>query len=58
LIADNLPACTRFAQTMQGLPLTYPRAPMPEASSEQQAAIKRALGRLEAIGRRQVEAAE
>ena len=32
IIADNLPACTRYAQTLQGLPKTYPRAPMPEAS--------------------------
>jgi 4-hydroxy-tetrahydrodipicolinate synthase len=26
IIADNLPACTRYAQILQGLPVTYPRA--------------------------------
>jgi hypothetical protein len=26
VIADNLPACTRYAQTLQGLPQTWPRA--------------------------------
>ena len=44
-IADNLPACTRYAQTLQGLPKTWPRAPMPEASPAQQAAIKANLAR-------------
>jgi 4-hydroxy-tetrahydrodipicolinate synthase len=39
LNADNLPACTRHAQTLQGLAKTYPRAPMPDASIAQQAAI-------------------
>lgn len=43
LIADNLPACTRHAQMLQGLPPTSPRAPMPAASPAQQAAIHRAL---------------
>jgi 4-hydroxy-tetrahydrodipicolinate synthase len=58
LIADNLPACTRHAQTLQGLAKTYPRAPMPEASIAQQAAIRSALERLGALGDRHVEAAE
>jgi 4-hydroxy-tetrahydrodipicolinate synthase len=56
IIADNLPACTRFAQTLQGLPKTYPRAPMPEASPAQQAAIRSALAGLGVVGAR--EAAE
>ena len=58
LIADNLPACTRHAQTLQGLAKTYPRAPMPDASIAQQAAIRGALERLGALGSRHVEAAE
>jgi 4-hydroxy-tetrahydrodipicolinate synthase len=58
LIADNLPACTRYAQILQGLPKTHPRAPMPEASIAQQAAIRAALERLGALRDRQVEAAE
>ena len=43
ILADNLPACTRHAQMLQGLPPTWPRAPMPAASPAQQAAIHRAL---------------
>jgi 4-hydroxy-tetrahydrodipicolinate synthase len=43
IIADNLPACTRFAQTLQGLPKTWSRAPMPEPSAAQQSAIRKAL---------------
>ena len=58
LIADNLPACARHAQTLQGLAKTYPRAPMPDASIAQQAAIRGALERLGALGSRHVEAAE
>src|ERR1700747_2705825 len=58
IIADNLPACTRYAQILQGLPKTHPRAPMPEASIAQQAAIRAALERLGALRDRQVEAAE
>ena len=58
LIADNLPACTRHAQALQGLARTYPRAPMPEASIAQQAAIRAALERLGALGDGRVEAAE
>jgi 4-hydroxy-tetrahydrodipicolinate synthase len=58
IIADNLPACTRSAQTLQGLPPTFPRAPMPEASPAQQAAIAKALEGLGALGGEQVQAAE
>lgn len=43
LVADNLPACTKFAQSLQGLDPGLPRAPMPPASPDQRAAIKRAL---------------
>ncbi|KWV46932.1 dihydrodipicolinate synthase [Bradyrhizobium macuxiense] len=58
IIADNLPACTRYAQTLQGLPQTFPRAPMPEASSAQQAAIRQALAGIGAPGGRRIAAAE
>jgi 4-hydroxy-tetrahydrodipicolinate synthase len=58
LIADNLPACTGHAQTLQGLAKTWPRAPMPHASIAQQAAIRGALDRLGALGNSHVEAAE
>ncbi len=40
---DNLPACTKFAQSLQGCEAGMPRAPMPPASSEQQRKIRLAL---------------
>ncbi len=40
---DNLPANTKYAQSLQGCPAGYPRAPMPPASPEQQARIRAAL---------------
>lgn len=43
MIADNLPACTKFAQARQGCDAGLPRAPMPTASADQQTAIKQAL---------------
>ena len=43
LVADNLPACTKYAQTLQGVPAGRPRAPMPAASEAQQRAIEAAL---------------
>jgi 4-hydroxy-tetrahydrodipicolinate synthase len=58
IVSDNLPACTRHAQTLQGLPKTYSRAPMPVASPTQAAAIARALEGLGAYGGQRVEAAE
>ncbi len=58
IVSDNLPACARHAQILQGLPKTYSRAPMPEASPAQQAAIARALEGLGALGGKRVEAAE
>jgi 4-hydroxy-tetrahydrodipicolinate synthase len=50
LVADNLPACTKHAQALQGVPAGHPRAPMPPASAAQQAAIRRALDGLGAAG--------
>ena len=40
---DNLPACTKYAQTVQGCPGGHPRAPMPAASLARQRAIAAAL---------------
>jgi 4-hydroxy-tetrahydrodipicolinate synthase len=58
VVSDNLPACTRYAQSLQGLPKTRSRAPMPEASPAQQAAIRKALEGLGLLRGRQVQAAE
>jgi 4-hydroxy-tetrahydrodipicolinate synthase len=58
VVSDNLPACTRYAQSLQGLPKTFSRAPMPEASVAQRAAIKTALEGLGLLGGKQVQAAE
>lgn len=43
MAGDNLPACTKYAQALQGCPALYPRAPMPEANAQQQVAIRKAL---------------
>lgn len=43
MVSDNLPACTKFAQQLQGCDAGLPRAPMPAASPGQQAAIRSAL---------------
>ena len=40
---DNLPANTKYAQSLQGCPAGSPRPPMPPASPEQQARIRAAL---------------
>lgn len=40
---DNLPANTKYAQSLQGCPAGAPRAPMPPASAEQQTRIRAAL---------------
>ena len=40
---DNLPANTKYAQSLQGCPAGAPRAPMPPASPEQQREIRAAL---------------
>jgi 4-hydroxy-tetrahydrodipicolinate synthase len=58
VVSDNLPACTRHAQSLQGLPKTFSRAPMPEASPDQQLAIARALQGLGAPRSERIEAAE
>ncbi len=47
IAGDNLPACTKFAQTVQGCPALFPRAPMPPASPAQQAAIRAAMAALQ-----------
>jgi 4-hydroxy-tetrahydrodipicolinate synthase len=43
IAGDNLPACTKFAQSAQGCDAALPRAPMPPASAQQQIAIRAAL---------------
>ncbi len=40
---DNLPAATKFAQSLQGCPAGLPRRPMSEASPKQRDAITKAL---------------
>lgn len=46
MVGDNLPACAKYAQILQGCPGGHPRAPMPAASSAQQQAIRAALAGL------------
>jgi 4-hydroxy-tetrahydrodipicolinate synthase len=48
---DNLPACTKYAQSLQGCDAGHPRAPMPPASAEQQQKIRQALAGLGTRGR-------
>ena len=48
MVGDNLPACTKYAQILQGCPGGQPRAPMPAASPAQQRAIRAALDGLSA----------
>jgi 4-hydroxy-tetrahydrodipicolinate synthase len=43
LVADNLPACVKYALDLQGVPAHLPRAPMPTPDARQQAAIRRAI---------------
>ncbi len=43
---DNLPAATKFAQSLQGVPSGLPRQPMPSADSNQQEKIRAALENL------------
>jgi 4-hydroxy-tetrahydrodipicolinate synthase len=45
IVGDNLPACTKFAQTLQGCEAGLPRAPMPPASPRRQDAIAAAPAR-------------
>ena len=43
MASDNLPACTKYAHSLQGCPGGQPRAPMPAASAAQQRAIRSGL---------------
>ena len=43
MVGDNLPACTKAAQALQGCDAGLPRAPMPAATPRQQDAIAAAL---------------
>jgi Dihydrodipicolinate synthase/N-acetylneuraminate lyase len=46
MVSDNLPACTKYAQSLQGVNAMEPRAPMPSASPAQREAIRAALAGL------------
>ena len=46
LVGDNLPACVKHAQAVQGCAAGVPRAPMPAASAAQRRAIEAALSAL------------
>lgn len=48
LVSDNLPACVKYALTLQGVPALAPRMPMPQPSERQKAAIRVALEGLSA----------
>jgi 4-hydroxy-tetrahydrodipicolinate synthase len=43
LASDNLPACVKYALTLQGVAALAPRMPMPQPSERQKAAIRPAL---------------
>jgi 4-hydroxy-tetrahydrodipicolinate synthase len=47
MFADNLPACTKYAQELQGVPAGLPRAPMPVPTNKQKTAIRQCLEALE-----------
>jgi 4-hydroxy-tetrahydrodipicolinate synthase len=40
---DNLPACVKYAQHLQGLPMYEPRRPMMRVTDEQKRVIKAAM---------------
>ena len=46
MFGDNLPACVKYAQQLQGINAGLPRAPMPAANEDQQTRIKTALAGL------------
>jgi 4-hydroxy-tetrahydrodipicolinate synthase len=46
MVGDNLPACTKHAQEVQGCRCGHPRAPMPPASDAQRRSIEAALAGL------------
>ena len=50
LDGDNLPACVKHAQSLQGCPAGLPRAPMPAADAGQQQAIAASLAALDSTG--------
>ena len=43
---DNLPAATKYAQSLQGVPSGLPRQPMPSAGEQQRKNIEAALAGL------------
>jgi 4-hydroxy-tetrahydrodipicolinate synthase len=43
IVGDNLPACVKYAQTLQGCSAFLPRAPMSQPSERQKVAIRQAL---------------
>ncbi|MDD9988724.1 MAG: hypothetical protein OXQ31_20800 [Spirochaetaceae bacterium] len=45
-----MPACVKYAQSLQGCPAGRPRAPMPAADAGQQQAIAAALASLDSVG--------
>ena len=47
IVGDNLPACVKYCQTVQGCPGGHPRAPMPEPSAAKKQEILKALEGLE-----------
>jgi 4-hydroxy-tetrahydrodipicolinate synthase len=59
IVGDNLPACVKYALSLQGCPAGEPRQPMPAATEQQKAAIAPALAHLLALdGERLAAAAE
>jgi len=46
---DNLPACVKYIQSRQGLPMFYPRPPMEQVTDQQEAEIDRYLAPLLAL---------
>jgi 4-hydroxy-tetrahydrodipicolinate synthase len=43
---DNLPACVKYIQSRQGLPMFHPRPPMEQVTDQQKAEIDRHLAPL------------
>lgn len=48
MAGDNLPACVKYVQSLQGIPAGAPRRPMPPPSPAQEAGIRSAFTRLKA----------
>ena len=46
IVGDNLPACVKYCQEVQGIPGGYPRAPMPVPSESRKKEIVKALENL------------